>query len=158
MEHWSGGECGRSEEWWEVEPDVGRLVDGLPNRVPQLRALGNSIVPQIAQSIPRAKGEALVIDLRAGQIDNPVSQNVAPVILSTIQPTPIGHRLGNSPNRIHGQFESPGNLTRRLAHPESAEVFDNRQGAVGAPMGSTVTAWIAAFRFCLPHTPKPGVS
>ena len=54
MEHWSGGECGRSEEWWEVEPDVGRLVDGLPNRVPQLRALGNSIVPQIAQKIGQA--------------------------------------------------------------------------------------------------------
>jgi len=54
MEHWSGGECGRSEEWWEVEPEVGRLVDGLPNRVPQLRALGNSIVPQIAQKIGEA--------------------------------------------------------------------------------------------------------
>ena len=54
MEHWSGGECGRSEEWWEVEPDVGRLVNGLPNRVPQLRALGNSIVPQIAQKIGEA--------------------------------------------------------------------------------------------------------
>ena len=54
MEHWSGGECNRSEEWWEVEPDVGRLVDGLPNRVPQLRALGNSIIPQIAQKIAQA--------------------------------------------------------------------------------------------------------
>jgi len=54
MEHWSGGECNRSEEWWEVEPDVGRLVDGLPNRVPQLRALGNSIIPQIAEKIGQA--------------------------------------------------------------------------------------------------------
>jgi len=54
MEHWSGGECNRSEEWWEVEPSVGRLVDGLPNRVPQLRALGNSIIPQIAQKIAQA--------------------------------------------------------------------------------------------------------
>ena len=54
MEHWSGGKCYRSEEWWEVEPDVGRLVDGLPNRVPQLRALGNSIIPQIAEKIGQA--------------------------------------------------------------------------------------------------------
>ena len=54
MEHWSGGECYRSEEWWEVEPSMGRLVDGLPNRVPQLRALGNSIIPQIAQKIGQA--------------------------------------------------------------------------------------------------------
>ncbi len=44
----------RPEEWWEFEPDVGRVVDGLPNRVPQLRALGNSIVPQIAQKIGQA--------------------------------------------------------------------------------------------------------
>ena len=44
----------RPEEWWEFEPDVGRLADGLPNRVSQLRALGNSIVPQIAQEIGQA--------------------------------------------------------------------------------------------------------
>ena len=44
----------RPEEWWAVEPSVGRLVNGLPNRVPQLRALGNSIVPQIAEEIGNA--------------------------------------------------------------------------------------------------------
>ena len=48
------GESYRTEQWWEVEPDVGRLVDGLPNRVPQLRALGNSIIPQIAEKIGQA--------------------------------------------------------------------------------------------------------
>ena len=37
--------------YWEIEPQVGRLVDGLPDRVPQLRALGNSIIPQIAEEI-----------------------------------------------------------------------------------------------------------
>jgi hypothetical protein len=45
---------GRPEVWWKVEPPVGRVVDGLPNRVPQLRALGNSIIPQIAQEIGNA--------------------------------------------------------------------------------------------------------
>ena len=54
---------GRPEEWWEVEPSVGRLVDGLPNRVPQLRALGNAIVPQIAKEI----GEAI----HAAEIEEP---------------------------------------------------------------------------------------
>ena len=39
---------------WDVEPEVGRVVDGLPNRIPQLRALGNAIVPQIAQEIGQA--------------------------------------------------------------------------------------------------------
>ena len=48
------GESYRAEQWWEVEPSVGRLVDGLPNRIPQLRALGNSIIPQIAQKIGQA--------------------------------------------------------------------------------------------------------
>jgi len=32
---------------WEVEPEVGRVVDGFPNRVAQLEGLGDSIVPQI---------------------------------------------------------------------------------------------------------------
>ena len=52
------GSRNRPEEWWEVEPSVGRVVDGLPNRVSQLRALGNSIVPQIAERIGYAIGTA----------------------------------------------------------------------------------------------------
>ena len=47
------GEAG-PENHWRSEPAVGRLVNGLPNRVSQLRALGNSIVPQIAQEIGQA--------------------------------------------------------------------------------------------------------
>ena len=42
------------EDWWAVEPDVGRVAHGVPARVAQLRALGNSIVPQIAQEIGNA--------------------------------------------------------------------------------------------------------
>jgi len=34
-------------EWWEVEPNVGRVVDGLPKRVDRLKSLGNSVVPHI---------------------------------------------------------------------------------------------------------------
>ena len=34
---------------WAVEPSVGRLVNGLPNRVVRLKGLGNSIVPEIAE-------------------------------------------------------------------------------------------------------------
>ena len=37
-------QCG---SWWSVEPDVGRVAHGVPNRVDRLKALGNSIVPQI---------------------------------------------------------------------------------------------------------------
>jgi DNA (cytosine-5)-methyltransferase 1 len=36
---------------WICEPDVGRLADGIPNRVDRLRGLGNAIVPQIAEWI-----------------------------------------------------------------------------------------------------------
>jgi DNA (cytosine-5)-methyltransferase 1 len=39
--------------WWAVEPGVGRVADGVPERVDRLRALGNAIVPQIAQVIAR---------------------------------------------------------------------------------------------------------
>jgi len=35
--------------WWAVEPDVGRVVEGVAKRVDRIKGLGNSIVPQVAQ-------------------------------------------------------------------------------------------------------------
>lgn len=35
--------------WWSIEPDVARVVNGLPDRVDRVRALGNSVVPQCAR-------------------------------------------------------------------------------------------------------------
>ncbi|WP_338634623.1 DNA cytosine methyltransferase [Afipia carboxidovorans] len=40
--------------WWRAEPAVGRVADGVPNRVDRLRALGNAVVPQIPEIIGRA--------------------------------------------------------------------------------------------------------
>jgi DNA (cytosine-5)-methyltransferase 1 len=37
--------------YWEAEPDVDRVVDGLPNRVDRIRSLGNAVVPQLVQRI-----------------------------------------------------------------------------------------------------------
>jgi hypothetical protein len=37
------------ENYWSVEPAMGRLAHGLPNRVDRLKGLGNAIVPQIAE-------------------------------------------------------------------------------------------------------------
>ncbi len=41
---------------WPPEPDVGRVAHGVSNRVDRLRALGNAVVPQLAQVF----GEAIV--------------------------------------------------------------------------------------------------
>lgn len=37
--------AGMAQSWWEVEPDVGRVAHGVPNRVDRLKALGNGQVP-----------------------------------------------------------------------------------------------------------------
>ena len=37
--------------WWSLEPELGRVAYGVPARVDRLRALGNAVVPQIAEMI-----------------------------------------------------------------------------------------------------------
>ena len=41
-------------QWWEAEPDVCRVVDGVPHRVDRLRCLGNAVVPAQAYPIFKA--------------------------------------------------------------------------------------------------------
>lgn len=45
-----------SNGWWAVEPDVGRVANGVPSRVDRIKCLGNAVVPQVAQVI----GEAIM--------------------------------------------------------------------------------------------------
>jgi DNA (cytosine-5)-methyltransferase 1 len=42
-----------SRQWWAIEPDVGRVAHGIPNRVDRLRCLGNAVVPQVAEYVGR---------------------------------------------------------------------------------------------------------
>ena len=53
-------ECSRLQTrgYWDFEPNVGRVANGIPNRVDRLRGLGNAIVPQIAYQIGKAIMEA----------------------------------------------------------------------------------------------------
>lgn len=44
--------------WWDVEPDVGRVANGIPARVDRIRGLGNAVVPQVAEYIGRRIVEA----------------------------------------------------------------------------------------------------
>jgi hypothetical protein len=45
-----------SVAWWRSEPDVARVVDGVPSRmdIARIRATGNAVVPQIPEIIGRA--------------------------------------------------------------------------------------------------------
>ena len=48
-----------SEGWeghWDIEPNVGRVAHGIPNRADRLKQLGNSVVPQVVQQV----GEAIM--------------------------------------------------------------------------------------------------
>ena len=37
--------------WWKTEPSVGRVANGIPNRMDRLKGLGNAVVPQVAEHI-----------------------------------------------------------------------------------------------------------
>ena len=39
---------------WSAEPELGRVADGVPNRVDRIRCLGNAVVPQIAEIFAKA--------------------------------------------------------------------------------------------------------
>ena len=53
---------GRSQrdigQWWQIEPNVGRVAHGIPSRVDRLRGLGNAVVPQVAEIVGRLIMEA----------------------------------------------------------------------------------------------------
>ena len=38
-----------NDGWWDIEPDVGRVANGVPFRVDRLRGLGNAVVPAQAR-------------------------------------------------------------------------------------------------------------
>jgi DNA (cytosine-5)-methyltransferase 1 len=40
-------------DWWATEPNVVRMVHGLPGRVDRIRGLGNAVIPQIPEWIGR---------------------------------------------------------------------------------------------------------
>ena len=44
--------------FWSPEPELDRVANGIPNRVDRLRALGNSVVPQVVAQFGRAILEA----------------------------------------------------------------------------------------------------
>ena len=47
------GEC-NGGAYWLSEPSVGRVANGIPNRVDRLKGLGNAIVPQVVYQIFKA--------------------------------------------------------------------------------------------------------
>ena len=53
-----GAIAGRPGSWWEIEPDVERVVHGVPDALDRVGALGNAVVPQVAEFIGRLLMEA----------------------------------------------------------------------------------------------------
>jgi DNA (cytosine-5)-methyltransferase 1 len=58
----AGGHSPVGAGWWSTEPAVGRVASRVPNRVDRLRALGNSVVPQVVTTI----GHAILAASHAG--------------------------------------------------------------------------------------------
>lgn len=53
IETWKEYRPRRGDRWWQAEPAVGRVANGIPDRVDRLRGLGNAVVPDIAEWIGR---------------------------------------------------------------------------------------------------------
>jgi len=49
--------------WWSIEPDVGRVANGIPFRVDRLRCLGNAVVPQQFYPVFRAIADIEIISM-----------------------------------------------------------------------------------------------
>lgn len=47
------GDAAQRDHAWAVEPGMGRVAYGVPNRVDRLRSLGNAVVPQVAEWVGR---------------------------------------------------------------------------------------------------------
>ena len=47
----NGSGIPRECTWWVSEPNVGRVVNGVPNRIQRIKALGNAVVPQLTYVI-----------------------------------------------------------------------------------------------------------
>lgn len=53
-----GGGPSASANWWAIEPNVGRVANGIPNRVDRIRCLGNAVVPiQARKAFEKLRGE-----------------------------------------------------------------------------------------------------
>jgi len=59
-----GGSYSSQRPMWAVEPDVGRVADGVSRRVDRLKALGNAVVPQVAEYVGERLIEWLDLDRR----------------------------------------------------------------------------------------------
>lgn len=50
---WQFADAPQGGAYWTAEPQVGRVADGFSGRVDRIRALGNAVVPQVAEWIGR---------------------------------------------------------------------------------------------------------
>ena len=56
----AGGGCTINQGRWATEPKLGRVANGVPNRVDRIKCLGNAVVPQVAEIFAEAIKEKFV--------------------------------------------------------------------------------------------------
>tara|TARA_R100001463_G_scaffold136543_1_gene202194 strand:+ start:63 stop:1052 length:990 start_codon:yes stop_codon:yes gene_type:complete len=53
----------RESSWFSSEPNVGRVANGVPNRVDRIKSLGNAVVPQLAYAVGQCIIQAIQEDV-----------------------------------------------------------------------------------------------
>tara|TARA_R110002051_G_scaffold229801_1_gene291699 strand:+ start:611 stop:1519 length:909 start_codon:yes stop_codon:yes gene_type:complete len=84
---------------WRIEPAVGRVANGVPDRVDRLKGLGNAVVPQIVEWIARRIITGNGNDVTANsncRADGERGVRTAQYLCGSSEATAEGERLGKS--------------------------------------------------------------
>jgi hypothetical protein len=89
-------------------------------------------VSQPFEGLKCAENEAFFSDLRAGEVEEFVSEDKAPVVLAALEVAALLKGGGDAGDGVDGEFKLAGDFREVQAQAVLAEEFENGKGALGS--------------------------